>query len=436
MHNTTSLPVNHYEMLGVPANATVDDISRAYKHRAVFVHPSGPPAAPNCSSEFQRLGLAYEVLSDPAKRRAYDRLGDHGVELVVRHDQQPCTAQHVFFFGARKLCWIASRSVVTTVAFGCAIALMAMVAARVDKVTNWSWPLVLCPLWLWDAYSLMIALRIRSTCCPSTAAVEFHPRPFLGVADFIPVGAATVGVILYIGSTCMLAVALGGSSLSASMVAAPAVLVELVVCAAAMRGCCDTVALKQRIIAVTGTVSPSTFVVGLMAINNVARLLEHLALFVLVAIRVDEYITVHYVVSCVPIFVSAIARFVVAVCWLRYRVRAGDLLRVHASISCVIEIVRAGLVVSGTVLVALKLQHNGAGPASLAVCLVPFFVFCGASFLHNGARCAFSEIESDAIDHRVVSPSDDTAAFTREPRSHAFISKDPNRSRNVGVVTL
>lgn len=59
----------HYEVLGVASNATSAEIKSAYRNLAMVVHPDqGGPAA-----LFQRVSVAYEVLTDPVRRDSYDQ---------------------------------------------------------------------------------------------------------------------------------------------------------------------------------------------------------------------------------------------------------------------------------------------------------------------------------------------------------------------------
>jgi curved DNA-binding protein CbpA len=60
-----------YAELGVAPDASPDAIRRAYRARAFELHPDRNPA-PHARERFQRLNQAYEVLSEPGARRAYD----------------------------------------------------------------------------------------------------------------------------------------------------------------------------------------------------------------------------------------------------------------------------------------------------------------------------------------------------------------------------
>jgi len=63
-----------YAILGVPRNASEDDIRRAFRKLAKELHPDLNPAGRASTEErFKKVSSAYEILGDPDKRRAFDR---------------------------------------------------------------------------------------------------------------------------------------------------------------------------------------------------------------------------------------------------------------------------------------------------------------------------------------------------------------------------
>ena len=63
---------DHYEVLGVSRDASPEEVKRAYRRLARQHHPDTNQDDGGAEAEFKLVAAAYEVLSDPDRRRNYD----------------------------------------------------------------------------------------------------------------------------------------------------------------------------------------------------------------------------------------------------------------------------------------------------------------------------------------------------------------------------
>src|SRR5579883_3111892 len=71
---------DYYKVLGVARDASADDIKKAFRKLARKHHPDVNPGDKKAEEKFKEINEAYEVLSDPDKRKKYDTLGPNWQE--------------------------------------------------------------------------------------------------------------------------------------------------------------------------------------------------------------------------------------------------------------------------------------------------------------------------------------------------------------------
>lgn len=71
---------DYYEVLGVDRNASEEELKKAYRKLSKKYHPDLNPGDKSAEEKFKEINEAYEVLSDPQKRAAYDQFGHAGAQ--------------------------------------------------------------------------------------------------------------------------------------------------------------------------------------------------------------------------------------------------------------------------------------------------------------------------------------------------------------------
>src|SRR5919109_4652790 len=73
------MPRDYYEVLGVGRGADETEIKKAFRRLARELHPDTNSDDPQAEDKFKEAAEAYEVLSDPDRRRQYDAYGHEGL---------------------------------------------------------------------------------------------------------------------------------------------------------------------------------------------------------------------------------------------------------------------------------------------------------------------------------------------------------------------
>ncbi len=66
--------IDYYKVLGVPREASDEDIKKAYRRLVLQHHPDRNPGKADAEAKIREINEAYEVIGDPESRRTYDRL--------------------------------------------------------------------------------------------------------------------------------------------------------------------------------------------------------------------------------------------------------------------------------------------------------------------------------------------------------------------------
>src|SRR5262249_17505782 len=106
---------DYYKVLGVERTATEAEIKSAYRKLARKHHPDVNPNNKDAERQFKEINEAYQVLSDPAKRKKYDELGadwEHGIsqEEMMRRYARGARGEEAILISAERISAISSSS--------------------------------------------------------------------------------------------------------------------------------------------------------------------------------------------------------------------------------------------------------------------------------------------------------------------------------------
>jgi molecular chaperone DnaJ len=105
MRARPSVPRDYYEVLGVDRESSEAEIKRAFRRLARDLHPDVNRHDPEAEEKFKQAAEAYEVLSDPQRRRTYDAFGHEGLRTGGWHPHTSGSMEDILasFFGGDSL---------------------------------------------------------------------------------------------------------------------------------------------------------------------------------------------------------------------------------------------------------------------------------------------------------------------------------------------
>ncbi|TMW65269.1 hypothetical protein Poli38472_007911 [Pythium oligandrum] len=173
----------YYDLLGIEADATPEQIKKAYRKKALQLHPDKRGNTKEAQDEFTRMKQAYDVLADPQKREVYDQAGEDGVKLMENYGNmgpEEMAAAMFSSLGAFGPKGKAILMLVITLLFGFFLIIPIFWCLRVDHTISWDWAVVFIPMWILDTiYYCCIGCASISADASMDPEDKKHQRPGL-----------------------------------------------------------------------------------------------------------------------------------------------------------------------------------------------------------------------------------------------------------------
>ncbi|TDH72102.1 hypothetical protein CCR75_001252 [Bremia lactucae] len=171
----------YYDLMGVSADATPEQIKKAYRKKALQLHPDKRGNTPESQEEFTRMKQAYDVLSDPQKREVYDQVGEDGIKLMEDYGNMSPEEMSMLLFrsmgavGAKGKCILI---LLVSALFAFFLLIPIFWCLRADATISMNWAVVCIPLWIADAiYYCCLGCVLASSDSHADAEEEVKRKP-------------------------------------------------------------------------------------------------------------------------------------------------------------------------------------------------------------------------------------------------------------------
>ena len=396
-----------YAVLGVPQDASTQQIRSAYRKLALKCHPDKTqelPAAEQAAAaeKFKVINEAHTVLSDPQKRKFYDRFGDSVINLDGNEFLVPLLNSLGMNVG---IAVVATFIFLLSTFILCAFA---FIAAKVDgKLERMSWTAVLWPIWVIFAILLIFSFIFLCILCVNIGRDGGNENAKVRPQQLVPV----LVIIGYFVWVVLIAVRLGGSSINAYAVFAPVIFAELIITLLSIlvlnpkevqKSLNELIKYREQQLQAQGdavasrvggkcnpiSIPPAPFWMVLSIVLTRAVVVIHrLAFFIILPLFIDQHTSASWFVVTIPWVLLAASR--VFNTFVEHRLHAHCGMSIGCCATCCAmlgSLFLSGIFLIPFFLVCAKLEGSN---IALALCFIPYFIFFGVLWIASLCGCCF-----------------------------------------------
>ncbi|CAK4719806.1 unnamed protein product [Aphanomyces euteiches] len=218
-----------YDIMGVAPDVTPEDLKKAYRRKALQLHPDKRGNTPEAQEEFMLMKNAYDILNDPKQREIYDMMGEDGVKLVHQYgDLSPDELLMAMLNSLAQSGPMGKCIIFSFVAFflGFFTLIPLFICLKVDQDIGWSWITVFVPMWILDG---IVLCCVGGSFCGQDSDIHQEPEDRQSTTVRVVLKLLLlVKVLLFVGFQVLVAMKLQGSipAISIPVVFAPYFVLE------------------------------------------------------------------------------------------------------------------------------------------------------------------------------------------------------------------